>query len=82
MASTKKYKVWNCKIVVLIDAELPSGFNAPPRTAAIEAVTSAGIDVWSCFSGWGGKLTESEQEVVDNNVSVNYLAEPCTPKGE
>ena len=63
--SKKNYKVWDCKIVVPIDAELPNGFDSPPRTAAVEAVEKAGITVLSCFSGWGGTLTEIEAEIVD-----------------
>lgn len=60
----KKYKVWDCKIVVPIDTELPDGFDAPPRSAAMEAVENAGITVVSCFSGWGGKLTKIEAEII------------------
>ena len=60
----KKYKVWDCKIVVPNDAELPDGFDYPPRKAAIEAVENAGIAVLSCFSGWGGRLTKVEAEIV------------------
>jgi hypothetical protein len=54
------YRVWECKSVVRDDVELPEGFDFPPRRAAIDAVTDRGIDVVSCFSGWGGSLTVSE----------------------
>jgi hypothetical protein len=57
----KKVKVWACKIVVPENAELPSGFDWPPRVAAIEAIEKAGIEVLGCSSGWGAELTESEQ---------------------
>ena len=59
-----KYQVWECKIVVPINARLPMGFDSPPRTAAIEAVESAGVEVLACFSGWGGTLTETQAEVL------------------
>ncbi len=59
-----KYKVWVCKIVVSGDAKLPDGFDGPPRLAAIQAVESAGIVVWDCFSGWGGILTETQEKLV------------------
>lgn len=62
--SKKTYKVWDCKIVVPNDTELPSGFDSPPRTAAVEAVEKAGITVLSCFSGWGGILTKIEAKIV------------------
>jgi hypothetical protein len=61
----KNYKVWSCKIVVLADEELPDGFDSPPRRAAIKAVEDAGISVLSCFSGWGGKLSGAEKQLID-----------------
>jgi len=63
-----KYKVWECKIVVKSDAEFPfQGFDAPPRRAAIEAVEKHDIEVLSCFSGWGGSLTEIQEYLVDED---------------
>jgi len=35
-ALVKRYQVWECKIVVPDDAELPDGFDWPPRRAAME----------------------------------------------
>jgi hypothetical protein len=61
-----KYKTWECKIVVPMDAQLPEGFNSPPRRAAIDAVTQARVPVLACFSGWGGKLTPTEKKIVDD----------------
>jgi len=60
-----KFKVWSCKIVVSDDADIPDGFDGPPRKAAISAVETVGFPVLACFSGWGGELTESETEVMD-----------------
>ena len=57
------FKVWNCKIVVSGDAELPPGFDYPPRRAAINAVEEE-TKIISCFSGWGGSLTKSESNIV------------------
>lgn len=60
-----KYQVWDCKIVVPADIELPNGFDNPPRRAAVEAVRAAGIPILGCFSGWAGRLTEVEHDIID-----------------
>jgi len=60
-----KYKVWQCRIVVSGDAKLPDW---PPRLAAIQAVESAGVEVLSCFSGWGGTLTEAQEKIVKRRI--------------
>jgi len=65
MKKEQGYRIWECKIVVLGERELPDGFDSPPRRAAIEAVEKHGIEVISCFSGWGGRLTKTEKEMVD-----------------
>ena len=62
---SNKYKVWDCKIVVPYDAELPNGFDSPPRSAAIEAVLDAGIEVIACSSGWGGTLSKKQIELIE-----------------
>jgi hypothetical protein len=54
----KKYKVWTCKIVIADDAELPPGFDSPPRMAAEGAVEDAGFEVLMNSSGWGGSLNK------------------------
>ena len=61
---SKDYKVWVCKIVVSGDVQLPMGFDSPPRRGAIRAVEEAGFKVMSCFSGWGGELTEGERNLI------------------
>ena len=66
------YRVWTCKIVVPADTKLPIGFDSPPRQAAIRAVEVAGISILTCFSGWGGKLSDSERMIVDHDFS-RYL---------
>ena len=66
-AGAGKYRVWACKIVVPADVELPSGFDAPPRGAAQQAVEDAGIEVLGCFSGWAGSLTEGERKVLEGD---------------
>ena len=63
-----KYRVWSCKIIVPQDAELPEGFDGPPRCAAIEAVELEGIDILGCFSGWGGELNDVEKEVLEKRT--------------
>lgn len=70
------YKVWDCKIVVPADAELPPGFDQPPRSAAIAAVEAAGIEVIGCSSGWGGSLSDLEEELMHENNALGdvYVA--------
>jgi hypothetical protein len=62
-----RFKVWECKIVVAGDTIIPDGFDFPPRQAAIEAIEDGGIEVLSCFSGWGGVLTQTQAEIVKRN---------------
>lgn len=59
------YKVWTAKIVVPADAELPDGFDFPPRRAAVHAIEGRGIQVVAAFTGWGGTLTEDELRVIE-----------------
>ena len=73
-----KYRVWECKIVVSADAELPDGFDAPPRHAAEEAVENAGVEILGCFSGWGGSLDEGEEEVVEEQMKRRAAREEKT----
>lgn len=70
MAATK-FKVWECKIVVPFEAELPPYFDGPPRCAAEQAVTDAGIEVVAVLSGWGGSLTEIELDVIAPDHSAD-----------
>ena len=65
-----KYKVWQCKVVVPWDVELPRGFDLPPRRAVIEAIEAKGIKVITCFSGWGSDLTEGELQIVDKDYET------------
>lgn len=68
----KKLKVWECKIIVSGDTELPPGFDWPPRSAAIEAVEKAGIEILGCSSGWGGSLTKGEQDAFEAQATKAY----------
>ncbi|MGB3945287.1 MAG: hypothetical protein WBK76_00405 [Candidatus Saccharimonadales bacterium] len=83
-----KYQVWECKIVVPLDAELPEGLDFPPRRAAILAVERAGIQVLDCFSGWGGKLTPMQKQLVDDKMlrlrqkAHAVTVEKCTKCGK
>ena len=61
------YKVWDCKIVVSDNTEIPDGFDFPPRRAAISTIEAAGIKVLACFSGWDGELTKVEKQLVDED---------------
>ena len=68
--SGKKYHIWYCKIAVSGDTELPNGFDAPPRSAAQLAIENAGIEVLGCFSGWAGKLDETEAKVLEEHIEA------------
>ena len=60
-------KVWECKVVLPDDAELPDGADQPMREAvrgAVEKMT--GRLPTDIFSGWGGCLTAVELEIVGN----------------
>ena len=60
----KNYRVWECKIIVPIGTKFPSGFDAPPRSAACMAVEKV-TDIVGCFSGWGGSLDEIEVDILE-----------------
>lgn len=60
--------------IVPIDAELPRGFDSPPRRAAIEAVEEAGLEVVTCSSGWGGRSTDEDEALIDEICGEAYVA--------
>ena len=60
-----KYNVWECKIVVPANSDMPEGFDGPPRFAAEQAVLEGGVEVIAILSGWGGQLTDIELDVLD-----------------
>ena len=68
MNKNNKYKIWECKIVISADSEFPkeiNGFDSVPRCSAIESIEKYNIPVLGCFSGWGGKLTKIEKEIIE-----------------
>ena len=59
-------KIWACKIGEVDDNLLPDGADWPMRRAVEAAYQSlTGRDPEFLFSGWGGKLTQTEREVAD-----------------
>lgn len=57
-------KVWECKVILPDDVELPLGADLPMRNAVRGAVEQMTERLPSnIFSGWGGKLTATEMEV-------------------
>ena len=62
---TKKYHVWECKIVVEATTDLPPGFDYPPRMASENAIAEAGFRVLMNASGWGGNLTKQDIAFVE-----------------
>jgi len=58
-------KIWECKVVLPDDADLPEGADFPMRlavrAACLEMTGKVPTDI---FSGWCGHLTEIESELV------------------
>lgn len=64
-------RVWECKVVIVDDDELPDGADQPMRKAVRAAVNELiGRDEDVLFSGWGGKLTEAEANEVDRTLKT------------
>lgn len=60
-------KIWHCKIGSVAADTLPSGADAPMRSAVRSRfLTLAGHEPFFIFSGWNGELTEGELAVVEN----------------
>ena len=78
--TNKNLRVWTCKIVV--EGDLPPGFDSPPRMAAEKAIEEAGFKVLMNSSGWGGSLTKSDEEYLssDNRQNIYYAGLMDTPE--
>jgi hypothetical protein len=61
-----QYQVWQCRIYVAANEQLPTGFDAPPRSAAEMAIEAKGVNVIANFSGWGEKPKVCEVAVIEN----------------
>lgn len=72
--SSHGYHVWECKVVVKGDVQLPEGFDFPPRRAVIDAITAHGIDIQTCFSGWDGALSDCEARLANGVQEPDYPA--------
>lgn len=59
-----KYQVWECKLIVPENIELPNGFDSPPRMAVKEVMYKHNIPIVALFSGWGGRLDKGEIEYI------------------
>ena len=46
-------RYWVCIIGPVGRDDKPEGFDSIPRSAAIEAIEKAGINIKDCWSGWG-----------------------------
>ncbi len=67
--------VWECKIVLPEGVELPVGADLPMRDAVRVAVMQmTGRPLAHIFSGWGGKLTDFEKEVIGHIRSYGTTA--------
>ena len=72
--SKNNLMVWTCKIVVEGD-RLPPGFDFPPRIAAERAIEDGGFKVLMNSSGWGGVLSKSDKQYLDEgNRQETYYA--------
>ena len=62
-------RVWDCKVGVLGELELPGGADGPMRHAVEDAFFKVtGRHAHFMFSGWGGKLDEEELAVIDERA--------------
>ena len=62
-----KDAIWTCKIGETERSKLPMGADYPMRVAIARAYKEiTGEEPKFLFSGWGGSLTESERNVVEN----------------
>jgi hypothetical protein len=62
-----QYQVWQCKIGVKGDIELPAGSDWPMRVAIQKAFFElTGVEAEFTFSGWNAQLTEGEKAVAEN----------------
>jgi len=60
-------KIWECKIGEVESALLPPGSDGPMRDAVEMAYQKlVGRPATFAFTGWGGRLTESERAVVED----------------
>ena len=67
--------VWQCRIGVTTGVMLVRGADLPMRRAVEAAFRSlTGKRSEFCFSGWGGKLSPSELEVVEKLAGLRRLA--------
>lgn len=69
MPSDEKYRVWECKLYVPADVELPLAADSPMRrgvTATFQKMMGADDIGYDIFSGWGGSVDECEMAVIEN----------------
>ena len=63
--------MWSCKIGRIDNPNVPDGADLPMREAVARAYKElTGKEPNFIFSGWGSKLTETELEVIANQISA------------
>ena len=65
--------VWECKIGRCDDVDIPDGADSPMRNAVERAyfeLTGKMPDF--VFSGWGGSLTETEEQAINGSLRETY----------
>ncbi|USL89981.1 hypothetical protein [Vibrio phage vB_VpaS_CHI] len=71
----KRFNVWECKLVIPEDTELPNGADNPFRKAVLQVAKDLDLPVEGCLSGWGGSLTRSERDAMPSKFEGNvYIA--------
>lgn len=64
-------KVWDCQIGYAEDNDLPPGSDYPMRLAVERAfIEITGYAPEFIFSGWGGKLTKIQEEIIEEWKSM------------
>lgn len=68
---SKEYTVWDCKIGVKGELNLPLGADWPMRQAIARAFFElTGQHAEFNFSGWGGTLNDVEKSIVEKDFAA------------
>lgn len=68
MKNNNDFDVWHCKLVIPKADKHDRPTDSIPRFALINACEEEYGRVVSCFSGWGGSLTNSELEATNMSM--------------
>jgi hypothetical protein len=65
--------IWECKVGIIGNVDLPNGADLPMRIAIEKAFKDvAGVECEFNFSGWGGSLNKFELAVIKNDDNLIF----------